>query len=199
MQQTLYVGFDVHKESISVTVAEDGRDGSVRFLGPYPILRLTLQSWPRGRPRTAIAWNSATKRVVAVKLSTASYRPRPRLHGGRPIEDSPVRATGSRPTAGIPRSSPSCIESGELTRVWVPDELHEAMRDLVRARGSDATMQLTGAGSSFLLSCSGMAESIRRGTSTGQRPPSLACRADFRAASPPDRFPGLSGGRVDRH
>lgn len=31
--------------------------------------------------------------------------------------------------------------SGELTRVWVPDELHEAIRDLVRAR-SDAVMQL---------------------------------------------------------
>lgn len=30
--------------------------------------------------------------------------------------------------------------SGDLTAVWVPDEVHEAMRDLVRAR-MDATMQ----------------------------------------------------------
>jgi hypothetical protein len=31
--------------------------------------------------------------------------------------------------------------SGDLTRVWVPDEAHEAMRDLARAR-VDASMQL---------------------------------------------------------
>jgi transposase len=31
--------------------------------------------------------------------------------------------------------------SGDLTAVWVPDEVHEAMRDLVRAR-IDAVMQL---------------------------------------------------------
>jgi hypothetical protein len=31
--------------------------------------------------------------------------------------------------------------SGGLTAVWVPDEVHEAMRDLVRARG-DAVMAL---------------------------------------------------------
>ena len=33
MEQTLYVGMDVHKETISVTVAEEGRDGPVRFRG----------------------------------------------------------------------------------------------------------------------------------------------------------------------
>ena len=33
---TLYVGLDVHKVSISVSVAEDGRDGAVRFLGEVP-------------------------------------------------------------------------------------------------------------------------------------------------------------------
>jgi transposase len=31
--------------------------------------------------------------------------------------------------------------SGDLTRVWVPDATHEALRDLVRAR-VDATMHL---------------------------------------------------------
>ena len=34
MQRTRYVGLDVHKESISVATAEDGRDGAVRFIGP---------------------------------------------------------------------------------------------------------------------------------------------------------------------
>lgn len=27
-----------------------------------------------------------------------------------------------------------CYRAGELTAVWVPDEAHEALRDLVRAR-----------------------------------------------------------------
>ena len=34
MQESIiYVGLDVHKDSISVAIAEDGRDGEVRFYG----------------------------------------------------------------------------------------------------------------------------------------------------------------------
>jgi transposase len=36
MQKILYVGLDVHKTSISVTSAEEGRDGAVRFIGAIP-------------------------------------------------------------------------------------------------------------------------------------------------------------------
>jgi hypothetical protein len=36
MQKTLYVGLDVHKATLSVTVAEEGRDGRVRFIGTIP-------------------------------------------------------------------------------------------------------------------------------------------------------------------
>ena len=39
MQKTLYVGLDVHKVSISVTTAEEGRDGEVRFIGTIPTRR----------------------------------------------------------------------------------------------------------------------------------------------------------------
>lgn len=35
-KKILYVGLDVHKASISVTVAEEGRDGAVRFIGAIP-------------------------------------------------------------------------------------------------------------------------------------------------------------------
>ena len=31
-----FVGMDVHKETISISVAEDGRNGPVRFLGVIP-------------------------------------------------------------------------------------------------------------------------------------------------------------------
>ena len=36
MQKTLYVGLDVRKASISITTAEEGRDGEVRFIGTIP-------------------------------------------------------------------------------------------------------------------------------------------------------------------
>ena len=36
MKKTHYVGLDVHKESISIATAEDGRNGAVRFIGPIP-------------------------------------------------------------------------------------------------------------------------------------------------------------------
>ena len=36
MQKTLYVGLDVHKATLSITVAEEGRDGPVRFIGTIP-------------------------------------------------------------------------------------------------------------------------------------------------------------------
>jgi transposase len=33
MQTRSFVGLDVHKDTISVSIAEDGRDGAVRFIG----------------------------------------------------------------------------------------------------------------------------------------------------------------------
>ncbi|TMV02564.1 hypothetical protein FGK63_20255 [Ruegeria sediminis] len=33
MNKTLYVGLDVHKDTIAVAVAEDGRGGEIRFHG----------------------------------------------------------------------------------------------------------------------------------------------------------------------
>ncbi len=36
MQKTLHVGLDVHKANISITTAEEGRDGEVCFIGTIP-------------------------------------------------------------------------------------------------------------------------------------------------------------------
>ncbi len=36
MSKTLYIGLDVHKETLSVSVAEDRRNGEVRFIGVIP-------------------------------------------------------------------------------------------------------------------------------------------------------------------
>ena len=45
--------------------------------------------------------------------------------------------TNRRDAIGLAR----LLRAGELTAVWVPDEGHEAMRDLVRARGAAVEAQ----------------------------------------------------------
>ena len=47
MQKTLYVGLDVHKVSISVTVAEEGREGAVSFIGTIPNSPIALTKLPK--------------------------------------------------------------------------------------------------------------------------------------------------------
>ena len=72
MTKTLYVGLDVHRASISVTIAEEGRDGAVRFLGAVPNTPTTSSSWPGGSHAMATGWSSATRPAAAVTASTAS-------------------------------------------------------------------------------------------------------------------------------
>jgi hypothetical protein len=36
MDKKAFIGLDVHKDSISVSIAEEGRNGPVRFLGAIP-------------------------------------------------------------------------------------------------------------------------------------------------------------------
>ena len=36
MQTRSFIGMDVHKATISISIAEDGRDGPIRFLGVIP-------------------------------------------------------------------------------------------------------------------------------------------------------------------
>lgn len=141
MQEKLYVGLDVHKESISVSVAEDGRDGPVRFLGPIPnnpldITKLAKRLSKEGHCLEFCYEAGCCGYVIYRQLRDLG-------HGCMVVAPSkiPVKA-GDR----IKNDRRDCQKlaimhrSGDLTGVWVPDEVHEAMRDLVRAR-LDASMQ----------------------------------------------------------
>jgi transposase len=142
MQKTLYVGLDVHKISLSVSIATEGRDGPVRFIGEIPntpadvaklckrlakdesVLRFCYEAGCCGygiyRQITSLGHN-----CMVVAPSRIPRQPGERIKTDR---------LDSQRLAILHRA-------GDLKAVWVPDAAHEAMRDLVRARG-DAANQL---------------------------------------------------------
>ena len=139
---TIYVGLDVHKASISVTAAEDGRDGPVRFIG-------TIPNTPTDVAKLARRLGKDGNRLeFCYEAGGCGYGIHRQLTG---LGHSCMVVATSR----IPRKPGDRIKTdrrdlqmlavlhraGELTAVWVPDQVHEAMRDLTRAR-IDAAMQL---------------------------------------------------------
>lgn len=61
---TLYVGLDVHKLTISVSVAAKGRNGAVRFIGTIANTALSAPgSWP-GMPLAALVIQSAPAYIL---------------------------------------------------------------------------------------------------------------------------------------
>jgi len=75
-----FVGTDVHKETIPVREAEEGRNGPVRFIGcgslaSFPTSRTTARRWPSG--------------LRSVTSSTSVTRPRYRVISKKPPVDTP--------------------------------------------------------------------------------------------------------------
>lgn len=143
MQKTFYVGLDVHKESISVTVAEEGRDGSVRFLGPISnnpieIARLAKRLAQNGDHLEFCYEAGCCGYVIYRQITDLGHSCMVVAPSKIPISSGDRVKTDRRDSQRLA----ILHRSGELTRVWVPDELHEAVRDLVRAR-MDAAKQLT--------------------------------------------------------
>lgn len=131
----VFVGIDVAKLRNAVAVADGGRHGELRYLGEFDadeasmrrvVKRLAdkhehimfcYQAGPTGYGLYRLI-RSMGHECVVVAPSLIPRRP-----GGQ------VK-TNRRDALGLAR----LLRAGELTSVWVPDESHEAMRDLVRAR-----------------------------------------------------------------
>lgn len=139
---TRFIGLDVHAETIAVAVAEPGRGGEVRSLGSIPNrlesirklvqklggpkgLRVCYEAGPTGY---ALYWQ-LTKLGVECEVIAPSLIP---SKPGDRVK------TDRRDAEKLARS----YRAGDLTSVWVPDQAHEALRDLVRAREAAKKDQL---------------------------------------------------------
>jgi len=134
MSNLRFIGLDVHAETIAIAVAEPGRNGEVRRLGTIPNrpesvkklfkrlktsekLRVCYEAGPTGY---ALYWQ-------LVELGVQCEVVAPTLV---PVKTGDRVKTDRRDAEKLAR----CYRAGDLTPVWVPDEAHEALRDLVRAR-----------------------------------------------------------------
>ena len=134
-KRSMFVGMDVHKESIDISVAEEGRQGEVRHYGviagdlealakvvralraPDPSLRFVYEAGPCGfgihRYLTAQGED-----CVVVNPSSMPKRSGDRIKTDRRDGDALARLH----------------RAGELTAIYIPTPDDEALRDLVRAR-----------------------------------------------------------------
>lgn len=119
----------------AVAVAEDGRDGEVRYLGEvdnteaataklaaklaarYQRLTFCFEAGPTGYGLYRLI-KKLGHNCIVVAPSLIPSKPGDRMK------------TNRRDAVNLAK----LLRAGELTAVWVPDDRHEAMRDLARAR-----------------------------------------------------------------
>ena len=135
MEHTRFVGLDIHKERISIAVAESGRSCAVEYLGeisndPVPIGRLCDRLERPGKTLAFCYGAGPCGYGVHRQLISLGHRcdvVAPSLIPTRPGDRVKTNRRDATMLARLHRA-------GELTPVWVPDADHEAMRDLIRLR-----------------------------------------------------------------
>lgn len=132
MKGMRYVGMDVHAETIAIAVVDE--DGTERDLGtvanrPEAIRRCMKKL---GRPEALRCCYEAgpTGYVLYWQLTQMGIECTVVAPTLIPTKAGDRVKTDRRDARKLARY----LRSGDLTAVWVPDEAHEALRDLVRAR-----------------------------------------------------------------
>ena len=130
-----YVALDTSKMRNAVAIAENGRDGEVRYLGEidnteagtrklvarledrYQRLTFCYEAGPTGYGLYRLI-ESLGHDCIVIAPSMIPVKPGERVK------------TNRRDAVNLAK----LLRAGDLTAVWVPDDRHEAMRDLARAR-----------------------------------------------------------------
>jgi transposase len=126
---------DVHKASITVAFADAGRNGEIRRFGeiantPDAVAKLVKKISTRHRIAEYCYEAGPCGYVVFRQLSALGMTCRVVAPGRTPQAPTDRIKNDTRDAEKLARLA----RAGELTYVWVPDPVHEAMRDLVRAR-----------------------------------------------------------------
>ncbi len=140
--KVVFVGLEVSKDMLSVSAADEGRDSEIRDWGTVSTAPSVVE---RLLKKLATRFHRVDVCYEAGPTGYGLYRQIAAFGFARCVVAPsliPMRAgerikTARRDAMRLAR----LLRAGELTPVWVPDETHEAMRDLVRARESAAEDQ----------------------------------------------------------
>jgi transposase len=132
MKKVRFLGLDVHAETIAVAIAEP--DGELRSLGiipnrEEPIRKLVKKLGPAEQLQACYE-AGPTGYVLYWQLTALGVKCEVVAPTLVPVKAGDRVKTDRRDATKLARS----YRAGDLTAVWVPNEEHEALRDLVRAR-----------------------------------------------------------------
>lgn len=134
---TLYIGLDVHKDSITIAIAEEGRRGEIRLYGTITndlhalekALRRILKAHPGAHLEVCYEAGPCgfgiARRLQQLKLPCLVAAPS--LIAKKPGAPFKNDRRDARSLARLHRA-------GDLTAVYIPEPTDETIRDLCRAR-----------------------------------------------------------------
>lgn len=136
-----YLGLDVHADTIVIAVAEEGR-APAKVLATIPHCWKTLHARLKvlaAQGQLLICYEAGpTGYVLYRKLRSAGFDAQVIAPSLIPRKSGVGVKTDRRDAAALAHF----LRSGDLTRVWVPDEQGEALRDLSRAREAAKSAEL---------------------------------------------------------
>ena len=132
-----YIGLDVHKETIATAIASPDRAGEIRFWGNIPnttdSIRRLFNKLSKNYPEILVCYEAGPCGYqVYRQLTSMSIECQVIAPSRIPKSPTDKIKNDHRDAMSLAR----LLRAGDLTTIWVPDETHEAMRDLVRARSA---------------------------------------------------------------